>query len=205
MQKLIKLLKWLVTIAEKVVNFWPVFGAVAVTFAASITNWLSKYGPIAWASAGIASYLLLVCGYWIYAKARGSLAATKFSEGRDKLSTINPLQGVFANQRIRLSDFYNTFFQATKNAKFTDCELLGPAAIYLFGSTKLEHAFFSNCEAVLLKNNTTVVGATVFDSCIFERCKFFGVTFFMSREMLIHFRESGIPLRVISDGTAGDL
>ncbi|SRR6266699_1224737 len=186
---------------------WILVGATSVimTLVARMTEFLKPYGAVAWGGVGIVSAVLGAGVFWLGSVAYRSWVLTRFEVRRAEATAINPLAGHFSKRRICLMDFFHPFMQATLAAKFEDCELLGPAVVFLGGCTLL-HDDFNNCEAVIAKDNVATIGAMAFKSCIFERCKFFNVTFIMTKNQYLSMKEqAGQGLRVISDGTAGDL
>jgi hypothetical protein len=132
------------------------------------------------------------------------LVLTRYEVRRAEATTVNPLASYFSKQRLRLADFYHPFFKATRAAKFEDCELLGPVAVALMGGQFL-HSAFLDCEVVIVKDDANVQGVTAFENCIFDRCKFFGVTLFITKEQYLSMKRQGVAPPVISDGTAGEL
>jgi hypothetical protein len=198
-------------LADYAIENWPsiivaISGFGGMTYLASISEWLKPYGAVAWGAVGILTILVICVCYAVYGWARERLAHVQFMNERAKTVDINPLAGHFSKLRIQLSDFYNPFYIPTENAKFEDCELLGPSTIALLGNGTFHGVHFIDCEAVIVKIGTNINGATAFKTCIFERCKFFRVTFYLSKEQHLHMVTNlGQAFPIISDGTAGDL
>ncbi len=194
---------------DRLIEHWPqiifIGGASVMAYLASITVWFKRFGPIGYGVVGIGAYLLFMVGYLIYGLARKHVASSRLADERWKAGSINPLEGNFSNQRIKLSDFFNPFYEPVKTAKFLDCELLGPSNIFL-GGCNVFHSGFIGCQAVIIGEGKTVIGVTVFSNCIFERCKFFQVTLYMTKQQYISLKEqAGIGVPIISDGEAGNL
>lgn len=162
------------------IEHWPpilisVLGLTMGWFA-GLAAYLKPYGLVAWGAVAILSALLLACVYWVAAAAYGRWVMTKFEVRRAGATTVNPLEGHYSKKQLRLADFFHPFFRPTSAAKFQDCELLGPAAIFIGGS-QLSHCGFGSCEVVIIKEKTPLVGVTLFQNCIFDRCQFLRVTF----------------------------
>jgi hypothetical protein len=182
-----------------------VLSALLVTWFASFVAVIRPYGAFGWAVVLIVTYLLLSLAYWLGAVGKQLYMQSRFEEHRADAIGVNPLDGNFARRRIRLTDFFHPFFKPILSAKFQECELLGPAAVSL-GSCTLLHCTFNNCEAVIVKKDATIAGATAYRHCIFDRCTFFGVTFLLDREQYLSLTSAaGDNMRVISDGRAGEL
>jgi hypothetical protein len=198
---------------DKAIEHWPeaistFFLGGGMTYLAAVTDWMKPWGQIGWAAIGFLSMFVVISCYAIYWWARRNKAATTFTEKIFQSTTINPLSDIFSKQRIKLSDFFNPFYEPVETAKFQDCELLGPSNIFPVGSTFLKSGFLG-CQVVIFAQDTTLIGVTAFKNCIFERCKFFQVTFYMTKDQYINLKKQagtqiqGMP--IISDGNAGNL
>ncbi|SRR6266566_3863228 len=197
---------WLV---DFLVERWPYVAiglvSLVMTWLASVAAFLKPYGAVAWGAVGLVSALVAAGVFLLWSVGRRYWVQARFEARRAETSAVNPLAGHFSKQRLRLMDFFHPFMQATVAAKFEDCELLGPAVIFLNGCT-LFHPYLLNCEAVIAKQGAATVGAIAFQGCVFDRCKIYNATFIMTKDQYSHMKDSaGQGLRVISDGTAGDL
>ena len=63
---------------------------------------------------------------------------------------------------------------------------------------------------VIVRNDVAIVGVTAFENGIFERCKFFRITFLMNKKDYVNWKKQAgqqmvetIP--IISDGATGQL
>ncbi len=198
-------LAWLL---DFLLEHWPYVvigtGSLIMAWLARLATFLQPYGAVAWGAVGIVTALVLAAMFLLGSLAYRYLVLTRYEVRRAEATTTNPLASYFSKQRLRLADFFHPFFKATTAAKFEDCELLGPAAVALMGG-QFRHFGFVNCEVVIVKDGANVQGVTAFENCIFERCKFFGVTLFMTKEQYLSMKTQGAAPPVISDGTAGQL
>jgi len=199
--------QWLL---DFLIERWPAIligaSSIAMTWFARASAFLQPYGPVAWGGVGIACAVLLSFAYRLWSVAYRSWVTTRFEVRRAETTAVNPLAGQFSKQRLRLADFFHPFFQPTSGAKFEDCELLGPAAVWIVAAQLLNSGFY-DCEVVIVKEGANVRGVTAFVNCIFDRCKFFSVTFFLTKDQYLGMKQQmvgGMP-PVISDGTAGNL
>jgi hypothetical protein len=96
------------------------------------------------------------------------------------------------------------FIVQTEVLASKDCELLGPAHIFVINSV-IKNSGFWDCEVVLAKDGASVIGVTGFADCYFDRCNFFRVTLYMTKETYQAMKANGAAPPVISDGKAGDL
>ena len=75
----------------------------------------------------------------------------------------------------------------------------------LEGGTMLNSQFV-DCEAVIVRGDRPIRGATLFRVCTINRCKLFRVTFVVNVQMYQALpAEAKAGLTVISDGRVGDL
>src|ERR1700682_548744 len=80
--------------------------AALMVYLASISKWLTTYGPVAWGSVGIATFLLLAGGSWVVAQGQSIFAHTQFVKRREDSSAINPLDDHFTRLRINLAEVF---------------------------------------------------------------------------------------------------
>lgn len=190
---------------DKVIENWPAIllftlSGGAMTYVASISEWLRPYGAVAFGAIGLLSMLLLVLIYLVYAIARGRLSLATFVALKAEAGKINPLEPIHKYERINLSDLFHPFFKPIKNARFENCELLGPGNIVLLGCT-LNNCLFSSCEVVIVRSDCPVVGVVAaFDGCLFLHTSLFKVTIFMNRASWVSLpQEMRNQIPVISD------
>lgn len=65
-----------------------------------------------------------------------------------------------------------------KDKTFEDCELIGPAMIFLTGSTFMVNSSFEGSfekTVLILREKRWLMGVVAFEDCIFKRCKFLKV------------------------------
>jgi hypothetical protein len=197
-------------LGDKFIEHWPVLFAVFVggggmSYLASITHWISAYGPAAWGGVGILTILILSFTYFLYANARMKLSSAEYQRRKGEIYGTNVLSPVHENERISLADFYHPFFRPTENARFENCDLMGPALVAVNGCNFL-HGSFIDCEIVIAREDRPVKGAMMFGFCTFLRCRLYRVTFIVNIKQYRNFpadMRAGVP--VISDGRIGDI
>src|SRR6266566_8878188 len=121
------LLFWL---GDQIAEHWPAIvvgmGGTLMAWLAALSAFLAPYGPVAWGAVGIVSALLIAAALWVGSLAQGRWLLNRFERRRAQALSLNPLEGNFAKQRLRLGDFFHPFYRPTSGARFEDCELLGP-------------------------------------------------------------------------------
>ncbi|WP_175697570.1 hypothetical protein [Burkholderia ambifaria] len=126
-------------------------------WAASISQSVAHFGPIAWVAAGVVGGLLFLLGYLLWVKARTHTVRLLHARAlMDKTDTINPLDDVFTKKRIRLEDFKKPLTEPVVGKTFVDCELMGPAVLYFGGQTSMNGTGFISCDFVAVKEKVYV-------------------------------------------------
>jgi hypothetical protein len=184
---------------------WALVGTTLMTYIGYLSRWLSPYAPISWVAVGLLGGIMLAFLAWIGAHIHARVVRTRTERLWIETASVNPLDGVFRKQRIRVSDFFHPYYKATQAAKFEDCDLLGPATVFVAGGTFL-NTNFNRCQAVIVLPNVKAIGVVAFENCTFERCSFYEVTFLLPKPLYEQFRKDikGDPIPAISDGTAGN-
>jgi hypothetical protein len=90
-------------------------------------------------------------------------------------NTINPLEPMFSNQRIKVADFYNPFDANHRNKTFIDCEFIGPSVV-AFINSNIELDKIVDCEFVEVANNAQVRNVIGFDRATVRRGRFYRMT-----------------------------
>ncbi len=206
-----KLYEWVVlgetwaSVVEKVVQYWPHALSVATmlglgTWFASAWNFVSLQGWGVYPFFGAFFAVLLCTAFYIFVVASSQRQMNSFAIARESSGKPNILSKTHENVRLSLSDFYHPFFKATEHVRLEKCELMGPAAIALIGST-LDHCTFVECEIVIVHNGAIVKGTSLFKTCSFINCTFYRVTLLMNWDHYEHFPldvRNGLP--IISGG-----
>ncbi|MFT3673614.1 hypothetical protein [Aestuariivirga sp.] len=153
---------------------------------ASATEWLGKYGPIAWVSAGFIGVLVFSMVWLVVAVARkiwiNSTVHKKFYDSADR---VNPMETYFSRKRIKLEDLLPPGSGFVEGKTFEDCELIGPLNVLSIDSF-LESNRFESVDHIAISPSANVLNARVFHKCHFRRCKFFNVSFLIAAEFVEH-------------------
>jgi len=193
---------------EFVFERWPTIvmalAGAAMTWLASLADSLRPYGAVAWGGVGVLTVTFLAFAFWAGAVAYRHWTIARFEARRATVVSFNPLAGYFSHQRLALADFYHPFMQATEAAKFEDCELLGPAWVFLAGGHMRQPGFGTNCQIVVVKEGTPASGVAMFKDCVFDRCRFFNITFVMTEPMYLAWKRLEMPLPRLISGPIAD-
>jgi hypothetical protein len=180
-------------------------GSSLLYYLGSITDWAHAAGPLGWAVIAIFTMVVAAFGYAAYGYATMQRSLARYGNAKAEAGHTNPLAPVHQHERIDLSQFYHPFHKATEKVRFENCELMGPASIFLDGCV-LNEGLFRECDVVVVRPDRPVSGVTKFQFCHFVNCKFFRVTFFMPYDHYKDFQKiGGQPMKIISDGQIGDI
>jgi len=196
--------------SDWLIEHWPAIVAVAfsgggMTYLAKASEFLQPYGPVVWGAIGITTIVLLSLSYLFYSMAKSKSALANYANQRREVYSVNVLAPTHNNERIDIANFFHPFFKITENVRFEDCELFGPASMFL-DRCNLTGCNIHDCEIVIVRPDRPIKGVTAFKQCSFINCALYRVTWVMNYASYMSLPEafrSGIP--VISDGRIGDI
>ncbi len=179
-----------------------------ITYFAALSKWLEPWGPIGWASLGLASalvtFMIISISYYIYASAKQHSVSSDYVKLKIASASVNVLAPIHQNERIALVDFFHPFYKPSKFLQFENCDLMGPCNTFVIGATNFNGCKFFDCEMVIVKENILLMGAAIFDGCHFINCHLYRITLLVTAETykkLPQAMKDGTP--VISDGKTG--
>ena len=128
--------RWLNVLESRLSLVLMLGGASVIGFlsalAARATSWMNEYGPISWVAAGILGALLASIVFAVASSARLRWIRAHYNAQLIKRSGfVDPLATTFHNKRIHLSDFVEPANSFIEGKTFVDCDIVGPAIIYL--------------------------------------------------------------------------
>lgn len=117
-------------------RFWVLVvslgGGLVTGWIATVTTILDGYSPLSYWVAGLFGTLLFA--FILFATNRAVLAfhqSRRLAALRKPVDAVNPLESSFSNQRIDLHSFVDPITHRVSGKTFTDCELVGPALVWL--------------------------------------------------------------------------
>ena len=123
--------------------------------------------------------LIIALAYLALAYGRSYLAMARQSEFfLRRADAVNPLESTFEKRRINIQDFFNPFGAFHENKTFIDCELIGPAVIYLEDSNMTIREF--GCDYVVINKENKPDTAIFFKNATIKHCKLFNLTILIS-------------------------
>ena len=200
-------------VADRITNNWHwivgFFAGGGMSYLASVTAWLRPWGPIGYGAIGYLTFVMTALGsayiYYLISLAREKSTVAAYVARSMQTIATNVLAPTHNHERIRLADFFHPFYKPTKNVRFEDCELHGPANIFLAGGTMVDSTF-ADCEIIITRSDRPMRGILVFENCMILRCEVYRATLLMD---ITHYNGIPAPMRaalpVVSDGRIGDI
>lgn len=170
------------------------FTGTVTGLAAKLTTALDSYSPFSWTIATLTGGCLFLLSAWIWSAARVNLERIEYAKEQSKIKDdFNPVDQIYTKKRIFLQNFRTQFNDRVSNKTFVDCELYGPAVIFLSNKISLSGINIAACEFVCVKNGSNLYNCIVFEDFTVTRGKMRGLTIFV--------HESLVP--IVNSGVAG--
>lgn len=145
------------------------------------------YAPFSWI---IAAYLGagLAAGIWrLGVSAQRQLIRNRYDA---KLlaqgGRVDPLAKTFESKRIYLNEFALPSKPLIENKTFIDCEIIGPANVYLIiGNSVTDHRL-PVCDALVIAVGADPTNGYAFRHCVFRGCSFIRITLMVTTAEFEH-------------------
>jgi hypothetical protein len=177
-------------------NFgWSLAGAALTAWATWATSLFAPYAPFSWVCAGLIGALIFAGVAALYGYVRVKLAQAQAIEyARRPPTTVNPLRNNFEREKINLSDFWAAYVQARlyKSVVFRSCDIYGPGSIVIGPNSQVINNRFILCDLILVKNEPVNTGI-VFESSVFDYCKFINVSLYLAEDSVRALMDSVAP------------
>lgn len=169
-------------------SLWPLIpaGAVGVAsgWAARGSATINQFGTVGWLAAGVLGFLLTSIGFLALALAKEKLISAKaFSDWTLPTDAANPMADNYNRQRIAIRDIAHPVTNRIVGKTFTQCEIIGPANIILWGKGTVAGVGFMDCDIVVVKDNTFVRNIFVLENCNLVGGSIWRCTVFMPEDM----------------------
>lgn len=189
-------------IYDRIVNNWvlltAVFGGSLMSALAAVSEFLKPYGPFGIGVVALFFILLIwVVVSWItLIRAKAGVKrveASAIEKWKQQVDGINPLESQFNRLRIKILDLVHPVTNRVTGKNFIDCELFGPANIYLLGSGRVLDVAFNNCDVIVVRPSRPVLMQTViaFDNVRISGGSIWQCTIFIDQSYVEHFKSMG--------------
>jgi hypothetical protein len=135
-----------------------------------------QYAPLSWVLSGFAGLLFALITYAIFAWANAKLIRSRYNRDLyEKTGFVDPMANTFEDRRIFLGEFCLPSDPYFAGKTFVNCEIIGPAVLFLrFNNSVYEHQL-PNCDAIVLRGRSYHNVLTA-DRCTFRGCSFKRIT-----------------------------
>jgi len=156
-------------------------------FSVRLTEALNPFAPASYILSLFAGILIWMAGVSLWSSLKKNQAERKrFQELSEPKSQINPLDDIFVKKRIWLSDLMLPDQNIIDQKKFIGCEFIGPAVVYISGST-VSSCIFSQTDFVYTTGKRSYAGMC-FQDCTITECKFTRTVFLVPPQQYDQFQ-----------------
>lgn len=148
---------------------------------ASTVEWIDQFGAFGWYVAGLVCVLIAVLAGLSVAGLRYLwIRAGATRKWQYEVHDINPLAKEFHKQRIKFLDLAHPITKSISGKRIVDCELMGPANLFMKGKGGITGANLNNCDVVVVQSHkavpinnvvviedTDIIGGDVWECTIF--------------------------------------
>jgi hypothetical protein len=181
-------LEWQWSLANLVWGLGALASVGLPAWAVKTMSWFSAFAPLSWVSAGLMGFLLFCFGFYVYSVARGRVVRARYDvRALEKGGNANPMEKVFERKRIFINEFALPSGTFITDKTFVNCEIIGPANIYLVAGNSVNDTILPNCDAVAIEHSVQPFNSYGFISCTFRNCSFQRITFLISEKEYANF------------------
>ncbi|MBL6600016.1 MAG: hypothetical protein ISP41_14085 [Alphaproteobacteria bacterium] len=174
-------IEWRWSLANMLWGTGALASATLPAWAVSAMEIFSQYAPLSWIAAGFVGFIVFCVGFLVYSKAHQIYVRSRFNaRSISSGAYVDPMAKMFERKRIFLSDFCLPSSQVINDKNFVDCEIIGPANLYLAYGNKADEPVLPKCDATVLFPGAKFFNGITLIDCNFRRCSFQRVTFFVS-------------------------
>lgn len=149
-------------------------------WAVSVMAGLQQFAPLSWVIAGFAGLAFSAFCYSVYASAYRRWVRSRYDRDLYKKSGfVDPMARTFEDKRIYLSEFCLPSDQYIEGKTFVNCEIIGPAVVYLRNDYQALEQKLPVCDAVVFRKGS-VYNSIIVDRCSFRGCSFKRITILLS-------------------------
>lgn len=143
----------------------------------------SEYTPFSWVAAGFMGLLVYAICVALYGFGQSRSVRSRY-DARFLVASggVDPMARVFEGKRIFLNDFVLPSNPVVMGKTFVDCEIVGPANIFLEMGNSVDDVRPGMVDAVALSGERKFYNGFLFRDCKFRGCTFHRVTVFLERK-----------------------
>jgi len=146
-------------------------------WAVYMTGVFVEYSPLSWVLAGFAGLGFWAACYALMAWGRRVQIKSNYdSELFRKTGYVDPFAQSFENKRIHLSDFVLPSNPIIENKTFIECELIGPAILFMDERNYVNDLMVPKVDGILVANDAHPWNVVILRGCQFRKCRFIRVS-----------------------------
>lgn len=182
-----------------------VVGSSGMAYLASISTLISQYGAIAWVGVALCSFLVIGLSLACFSFWKERSAMTDFARKSTFAAKSNPLSKIHSDEMILMADFFHPYYKPIADVRFENCDLMGPANIFVDGGG-FHNCGFWDCEVVIIRTDRRIAGCINLVRPMVINCNFYRIIFFMTIDGFNNLRpDLKAIMPIISDGRVGDI
>ncbi|WP_425039382.1 hypothetical protein [Primorskyibacter sp. S187A] len=179
--------EWRLSLATVIWSLLVPAGSFALpAWATKATGVFSEYAPLSWVVAGFGGLLCYALAVFIYGTGQQRSVRSRYdAKFMQETGGIDPLATVFEAKRIYLNDFVLPSNPVIMGKTFVNCEIVGPANLYLEVGNGIDNVWPDKVDAVALSGDNKFYNGFLVRDCRFRGCRFHRTTlFFEPKESL---------------------
>lgn len=146
-------------------------GGIATAVLSSTVVWINQFGWFGWWICFLSGCVLAAATLSLFALFKKRRAEARAIQKWSKdVSSINPLDKEYHNQRIYLPDLVNPVTKMITGKRFIDCELIGPCTI-LLGINRITDCGFWETNLIPIKNDNILSRVPTLHGCDLIGCQ----------------------------------
>lgn len=172
-----------------------IMGVISGWLSTSV-EWISQFGVFGWWVAALLGALVTALFCLAIATVRYAwIHASSRREWAERVDDFNPLDKDFKNKRIKIQDLMHPISKRISGKRFYDCELIGPANVFLHKDIDLFKNGFFECSFVVLwpdaDGRLGTTNAVILDNIEFHGGAIWGATILVPPSLVGDLKESG--------------
>lgn len=140
------------------------------------------YSPVSWVLAGFLGMLAVALAYLLLGMGRTRWVRAAYN--RRMLArgggAVDPMGKSFEGKRIFLNEFVLPSNVHVQGKIFIDCEIIGPANVFLMAGNNVKDGKSPKCDAVVLAAGRDFFNGYIFNDCTFRGCSLQRITLFVT-------------------------